>query len=444
MKEKRFKVSMQEKVRILNKVIDKQITELAAWELIWVSDRQIRNLLKAYKEYWEAWLQHWLKWKRSNHHLKQEKEDKIKDVMKEERLKWCKPIFVTEKLNEIYWVKVSKETVRKLMIENFCWIKRWKKKYEYRVRRARRDYYWEMIQFDWSYHKWIGSDEEEYCLLVAIDDATWKIVDMTIWDNEWYESVVKFRIEYIRKYWVPRSIYLDKFATYKVNNHKKATDTRELRTYFDKSMNKLGCSLISANSPQAKWRVERANQTLQDRLIHELIFEWIKDIKEANKYIQEIFIPKYNEKFWIIAGKEWNLHRELTEEEKENMKWIFAKEEIRSLWYDYIIQYKKHFYQTEISNEYTIYPKKRLLVAVTIEWEMRIYAWNNCKEKLVKYKEVDYNEVKINRAKYFWEKRRIENEMRKQRDKQRKDTRFIESKKKQAYWKVKRLLDKFK
>lgn len=438
----KIKVSLQEKVRILNQVIDKQITELVAWELLWVSDRQIRNLLKAYKEYWELWLEHWLKWRKSNNHLKQDKENVIKDVMKEDRLKWCKPIFITEKLNEVYWVEVSKETVRKLMIENFCWTKKWKKKYEYRVRRTRRNYYWEMIQFDWSYHKWIWLEDEEYCLLVAIDDATWKIIHMELWDNEWYESVVKFWTKYILKHWVPRSIYLDKYATYKVNNHSKATDTKDLRTNFDRSMNKLWCSLITANSPQAKWRVERANQTLQDRLIHELIFEWIVNIENANKYIQETFIKKYNEKFWVIAMKKWNLHRKVTEEEKWNMKWIFAKEELRSLWYDYIIQYKKHFYQTEISKEYSIYPKKRLLVAETIDWEMRIYAWNNSKEKLVNYKELDYNTVRVNRAKYFWERRRIENERIKQEIEKRKNERFAKSKQKQAYWKAKRLLDK--
>lgn len=443
MKKREYKISIDEKSEILDQVIWRKITELIAWELIWVSDRQIRNLLKAYKEYWKKWLEHWLKWRESNHHMKEEKEKVIKDVMKQERLKWCKPIFVAEKLQEVYKIDVSKETVRKIMIENFLRVKRWeRKKYEYRIRRPRREYYWEMVQFDGSYHKRIGLKEDEYCLLLAIDDATWKIMDMRIWDNEWYESVVKFWIGYIIKNWVPKSIYLDKFSTYKVN-HKKATETKDVRANFDRSMRKIWCKLISANSPQAKWRVERMNQTLQDRLIHELIFEWISDVETANKYIQDVYIPKYNKKFGVIAQKEWNVHRELKKEEISNMKWIFAKEELRSLWYDYIIQYKKHFYQTEISKEYTIYPKKQLLVAETLTWEIRIYAGNNYEEKVVKYKELDYTTVKISRAKYYGEKHRIERERALQAMKQRKEDKFRESKKKQAYRKAKRLIDKF-
>jgi len=441
MTKKSLKFTTQEKARILNKVLSKQIKQKEAWEILWVSDRQVRNLLKLYQEYWENWLEHWLKWKTSNHRLKKEDENIIKDVIKEDRLQGCKPIFVTEKLNECYWVEVSKETVRKIMIENHVRYKKSKKKYEYRIRRPRRNYYGEMIQFDWSYHKRISEQEEDFCLLVAIDDATWKLIKMKLWDNEWYEAVSEFRMEYLQEYGVPKSIYLDKFSTYKVN-YPKASETKDVRTNFDRSMNKLGCQLISANSPQAKWRVERVNQTLQDRLIHELIFNGIHTLEEANIYIETAFIPQYNEKFWVTPNCEWNLHRKLNLEEKNNLEWIFAKESLRSLGYDYIIQYKNHFYQTKTSPEYTIYPKKKLLVAENNRWDIRIYAWSNSQEKLVFYEELSYNAVKSSRAKYFWERHRIEREKVKLAIKQRKEQRFKESKEKQRHYKVQRLIDK--
>ena len=161
--------------------------------------------------------------------------------------------------------------------------------------------------------------------------------------------------------WVPHSIYLDKFSTYKVN-HPKATDTKKLRTHFDKGMRKLGSKLISAHSPEAKWRVEKCNATLQDRLVWELRLAKISTVEEANKFIKEVYISKFNKQFWVKAQKKGNMRRKLTEDEIKNLKWIFSKESLRSLGRDYIIQYKNKFYQIADSKDYTVYPKKQLLV----------------------------------------------------------------------------------
>jgi hypothetical protein len=76
-------------------------------------------------------------------------------------------------------------------------------------------------------------------------------------------------MKYIKKHGIPMSIYLDAFATYKVN-HPKATHTKDLVTNFGRAMNMLGCGLIVAKSPQAKGRVEKCNETLQDRLVKEM------------------------------------------------------------------------------------------------------------------------------------------------------------------------------
>lgn len=91
-------------------------------------------------------------------------------------------------------------------------------------------------------------------------------------------------------------MYLDKFATYKVN-YPTATDTSDVVTQFGRVAKGLGISLIFANSPQAKGRVERMNSTLQDRLVKELRFANICTIQEANVYLKDIFIPNFNKKF---------------------------------------------------------------------------------------------------------------------------------------------------
>ncbi|EKD24607.1 MAG: ISTde1, transposase [uncultured bacterium (gcode 4)] len=439
MSQKTF-AKLHQRVETLDQVVEWRITEIQAWIELWIKERQIRNLLKQYKQFWETWLVHWLIWKNWNRHIKEKDRTIIIDVIKQDDFKGCKPIFIKEKLKDDYWIDVSKETVRHIMIDEHIWIKGTKKHHTYRAKRSRKDSYWEMSQFDWSYHKWFEERGEESCLLLDIDDATWDIVYAKLWDNEWYECVVKFRQECIEIHGIPRSIYLDKFATYKVN-HWKAVNTKDVRTNFDRSMKKLWCNLISAHSPEAKWRVEKCNHTLQDRLVWELRLAKISTIEEANTFIKKIFIPKFNKQFGVVAKSKWNLHILPTKEQLKNLDWIFAREELRSLWQDYVIQYKNKFYQTEQSKEYTIYPKKKLLVAETIGGDIHIHAWKTNEEKLVVYKEIDYNTTKRNRAIYRSQKNKLEKERLKKAIIDRKATKHQLSKERQIYHKSQRLID---
>jgi len=431
---------VHKRVEVLDQVIDWKITEIQAWIELWTKERQIRNLLKQYKQFWEEWLVHGLIWKKWNRHIKESDRAIIVDVIKQKDFKDCKPIFVKEKLEKIYWVDVSKETVRNVMIVEKVREKGTKKHHVYRTKRPRKDNYWEMSQFDWSYHKWFEERGEESCLLLDVDDATWDIMHAKLWDNEWYECVVKFWQERIQIHGIPRSIYLDKFSTYKVN-HWKAVNTKDVRTNFDRSMEKLWCNLISAHSPEAKWRVEKCNHTLQDRLVWELRLAKISTIEEANIFIRNIFIPKFNKQFGVEAKSKWNLHIVPTKEQLKNLDWIFAKEELRSLWQDYVIQYKNKFYQIEQSKWYTVYPKKRLLVAETIGGKIRIYAWKTSEEKLVLYHEIDYNITKRNRAMYRNQKHKIEKDRLKQAVIDRKAIKHQLSKERQIHHKAQRLID---
>lgn len=432
---------VHKRVEVLDQVIEGKITEIQAGIELWIWDRQIRKLLKKYKQNWEEWLIHGLVWRQSNNHINDTTKAIIVDVIKQKDFKDCKPIFITEKLDDVYGVVISKETVRAIMIIEKVREKWTKEVHKYRLRRPRKDFFGEMSQFDGSYHLWFEDRGEEYCLLLDIDDATGKIRHAKLCDNEWYECVVDFWKEDITIHGVPRSIYLDKFSTYKVN-HKKSVTTEEVRTCFDNAMRKLWCHLISANSPQAKWRVEKCNDTLQNRLVWELRLAKISTVKEANIFIKDIFIPKFNKQFGKPANKKWDVSIWLTQKQTDNLDRIFAREELRSLGNDYIIQYKKRCFQIESSKEYTVYPKKRLLVARTIDGKLHIHAWQSVEEKLVIFKEISYNNVRYNRAVYWNQKNKIEKERLSQLVNQRKKDKYKISKERQTHYKAQRLLDK--
>ena len=350
-------------------------------------------------EKWIKWLAYRSKNKTSNRKISEDLKSEIINLIKE-RYYDFKPTFASEKLEENHWIKISRESLRKLMIKNKLWkAKKRKQAKNIHIWRARKDNYWEMQQFDWSYHKWLENRNweilfvwirwenkgkilkrwpaKELCLLLAVDDATWEITKAKFDTNEWTIAVCKFWKEYNEENWIPISIYLDKFSTYKIN-HPSATDNTNLMTQFQRASNQIWTQLITANSPEAKWRVERMNRTLQDRLIKEMRLVNICTTEEANEFLKK-WIPKFNEKFWVIPNNQSNLHKPLTKEVKENLDQIYSIHEQRKINNDLTISHKGITYlldkdsTTYKNNKIGIYKKEIVTIVTHLNWEIKIF-----------------------------------------------------------------------
>lgn len=329
---------------ILDKVLNNEITNVKAGELLWLWKRQIIRKKKKYKKEWISWIIHKSRWKKSNH-----KQDfsKYEDIIKLRIEKYSdyNVIHFKEKLEENHQIKISYWSLRNELIRNsLLKVKRRKIKQEFH-KRSRKENYAEMLQYDWAYHKWLEDRNwwEELCLLVAVDDATWKVT-ANFDKSEWIIPTFNFWKEYIKNNWKPRAIYLDKFATYKIN-HPNATNDKELPTQFWRVCQTLWIQLIFANSPQWKWRVERMNETLEDRLVKELREANICNLNEANKFLKEIFLPKFNKRFTVEAIWESDLHIKLSKEELEHIDQIFSKHSVRKLKNDFTIAFNNKHYQ---------------------------------------------------------------------------------------------------
>jgi hypothetical protein len=145
---------------------------------------------------------------------------------------------------------------------------------------------------------------------------------------------------YINRYGLPRSVYLDKFKTYKAT--RPPTLYEELRgegsmTQYQRALKELGIKIIHADSPQAKGRVERLFGTLQDRLIKEMRLAKIKTLDAANEFL-EVYLPAYNERFTKIALKEGDLHNPLPD--GVDLREIFCLKDIRIINNGYIVRWK--------------------------------------------------------------------------------------------------------
>lgn len=281
------------------------------------------------------------------------------------------PTFACEKLYEKHNITLGREKVRQMMISEKLWKpkprKQAKKKHLWR---ARKDNYGEMQQFDGSYHYWLEDRAGELCLLLSVDDATGKITHAKFDYNESTIAVFKFWLEYFEKNNLPISIYLDKFSTYKVN-HKNATDNAELITQFGRAMKQTGVKPITAHSPQAKGRVERMFETLQDRLVKELRLAGISTIEDANKFLEN-YIPKFNEQFSVVPDRKADLHKKINKILKNKLPQIFSIQEIRKVQNDYTIMFKTKFFQLDQEQPTTVYKKDTIIVEEHVSGEIKI------------------------------------------------------------------------
>lgn len=288
------------------------------------------------------------------------------------------PTFATEKLFEINKIKIGKETVRSIMARIGTWeIKQRKNGGFKHVWRARKDNYGEMQQFDGSYHIWFG--DEESCLLLSVDDATGKITHAVFDINESTKSVFSFWLGYFKKHGLPLSIYLDKFSTYKIN-HKNAVDNKDMLTQFERAMSQVDVRPITAHSPEAKGRVERMFQTLQDRLVKELKLAGITTADEANKFL-ETYIPKFNAKFSVVAKRRKNLHKKLSKETAGKLSQIFSIQNSRIVNNDYTIMFKTNYFQLDKKQPTTVYKKDKVMVEEHLNGEIKL----NLRNKYLNY-----------------------------------------------------------
>lgn len=346
---------------IIQKALKKEIKGIEAAEMLNLTDRHIRRLKKKVAKEGLRGLIHAGRGKPSKRKLPEKESEKIKKLLHKHYPDFG-PTFAAEKLDEIHQIKRDPKTIRAIMIAEELWKPRRKKKQEYRSWRQRRAAFGELEQYDGSYEYWFEDRGKKCCLLAAIDDATGKITHAKFDEHEGVEPTFNFWQEYFEKRGKPHEIYVDKFSTYSMN-HKLAKENPDTLTQFQRAMSQLNVGVINAHSSQAKGRVERLFQTLQDRLVKELRLSKISTVAKANEFLEKTFIPKFDAKFGVIPRSDANLHKKLTQPEKNQFPSIFSRHYERTIRSDYTLSYKNIWYQLEETQSVAMFKKE----VVTVE-----------------------------------------------------------------------------
>ena len=344
-----------EQAKVFERLKNRELTQVAAAKKLRLSPRWVREKLKRFLKHGEAGLIHK---KRGRPSLRGVREEIREDILDLARGEWREfgPTFFAEKFKEMRGIKLSSETIRKIMMGDGVWKPR-SRRQKHRKRRERRGMIGEMIQLDGSHHLWFENRGSESRLLVFIDDATSRLLWLEFAESESMQAVMTATKHYMLKHGRPGSFYVDFGSVFSVNTN---NPEHEKKTQFERACQELAVDVIHATSPQAKGRVERVNGTLQNRLVKEMRLANISSIAAANEFLQKSdYIAKHNARFAVPPAQAGDAHRSL---ESYNLYNILCTKENRKVQNDFTVVYKNRVFQLLKNQKTIVRPKQPIIV----------------------------------------------------------------------------------
>ena len=298
----------RERLDVLRRLGRRELGQRRASELLGVGVRQVKRLLAAFRARGERSVVSRRRGKASNNHLNGDMARRIETALRDRYADFGATL-ACEKLAEIEGIAVSAESLRQMQIRLGLWKpkkRRAKRLFQLRQRRAR---FGELVQIDASHHDWLEGRAPRCALIVFIDDATGRLTDLRFAPAETTQAYLRALKSHVLAHGCPLAFYSDRHGVFHVNA--KDAMNGDGKTEFGRVAERLGIELIPALTPQAKGRVERANQTLQDRLIKEMRLSGIATLEAAQAFAPR-FIAFWNKRFAVPPRDAGDAHRAWT------------------------------------------------------------------------------------------------------------------------------------
>ena len=334
----------RDRLKVLHEVRGGHLTQGEAAGQLRISDREVRRLLVRIEMEGDRGVVHRLRGKASNRRLPESLRSRVSKLVKANYRDFG-PTLACEYLAKDHAVTVSKETLRQWMIA--AGLRRGKRRAieEVHVWRRRRSCRGELVQWDTSVHDWLEGRGPRLYLVAMIDDATSQAYARFV-EQDNTEENLRVLWAYLERWGRPVEFYTDKSSLFTVNRPSvEAADeaVKEEWTQIGRALRELGIGWIAAHSPQAKGRIERFFGTAQDRLVKGLRLAGADSLKGAQTYLEEEYLPHWNQAFTVLPAGSSEAHRPLRAEHE--LASILSLVEERIVTSDYTIRYQGKIYQ---------------------------------------------------------------------------------------------------
>jgi len=334
----------RDRLKVLQEVEKGHLTQKQAGVQLKLSERWVRDLVKRLGKEGDRGILHRLRGRASKRRIAEAVREKAVRLVKREYGDFG-PTLATEYLAEKHQVKMSRETLRKLLMEAGVWRRKRRRVEEVHVWRARRTCWGELVQWDSSDHDWLEGRGPRLSLLAMIDDATSRALGRFA-ERDTTEENFGLLWKWLEGWGRPVEFYTDKDSMFTVNRPLREAEDEawpEALTQIGRALRELGIGWVPAHSPQAKGRVERFFGTAQDRLVKGLRKAGVQTLEEANRYLELEYLPQWSSRFTLEPANPTDAHRPLGAE--HHLAAILSHVEDRVVANDYTIRYSNKQYQ---------------------------------------------------------------------------------------------------
>jgi transposase len=334
----------RDRLVVLKKAEKKLITQQQAAQELGLTERQVRRLVAKLRGSGDKGLIHGLRGRESNRRLDEEVRQEAIRILSQDVYQGFGPTLASEYLASKHGVQIGRESLRRAMMTAGLWRGRRQRVETVHQWRPRRSCRGELVQWDTSEHDWLEGRGEKLYLIHMIDDATSELTARFVAHDSTEENM-RILWSYLERNGRPVAFYTDKASLFqtapKVRRDQRELPREELQamppTQIGRALRELGITWIAAHSPQAKGRVERSFGTAQDRLVKGLRVADACTLREANRYLEQEFVPWWNQHLRVLPASDADAHRQLGAE--HNLAAALSIVETRQVDNDYSFRY---------------------------------------------------------------------------------------------------------
>ena len=364
---------------VLRKLVAEQATAVEAAQSLGLSERQVRRMLKAYRQEGAEAIVHGNRGRTPENAVSPDLRQTIRELA-QTTYQGFNQCHLTEKLAEDHDIHVSRSSVSRILREGGIVSPRHHRRAKHRARRERRTAAGMLLQLDGSPHDWLQGRGPRLTLLGAIDDATSEVPAALFRDEEDAHGYMLILRSIVDSHGIPLAIYSDRHSIFVVSKSAGETLDEQLAgrrnpTQVGRVLEDLSIELITAQSPQAKGRVERLWDTLQDRLVSELRLANARTLAEANAVLAA-YLPKHNAKFACPAKGATSAYRPVSA--ALNLDEIFSFQYDRTVANDNTVCLGQDIVQIQPNRERGSYAKARTRICVSLDGSIRVFFQGRC------------------------------------------------------------------